>query len=341
MKMKAINFRRILLYTGFFFLAFAGLSACDDGDGESEGGLVIYHNAPDYSNSLYWVYGAEESVTKEVDVFFAYPTAYSGDELFCTALDPGMRAGAQKLRNSMATVYEESANLFMPYYGQANATRILSAPTDLKDQVMREVPFKDLLAAFEYYLEHYNEGRPFILAGHSQGSNTLLYLLEYIKDKPELMDRMICAYLIGYSVTDKYLAANPGLTFAQGRTDTGVIVSWNTESPGVILKNPVVEEGAIAINPITWTREETHAAKELSLGARIEEITGHFVKKEHFADAQIKKSRGVIICSTVNPEDYVISNLFPLGVLHGCDYPFYYYDLQQNVKDRVDAYLQR
>jgi uncharacterized protein YneF (UPF0154 family) len=61
-------------------------------------------------------------------------------------------------------------------------------------------------------LNNYNNGRPFILAGHSQGSNILLYLLsEYMKDNPKVYDRMIAAYVIGYSVTDQYLSENPHL----------------------------------------------------------------------------------------------------------------------------------
>ena len=38
-------------------------------------------------------------------------------------------------------------------------------------------PYQDVKDAFYYYLEHYNEGRPFILAGHSQGSAMLLELM--------------------------------------------------------------------------------------------------------------------------------------------------------------------
>ncbi len=42
--------------------------------------------------------------------------------------------------------------------------------------------------------------------------------------------------------------------FAKGAKDIGVIISYNTEAPQVAGKNPVVLPGAMAINPITWTR---------------------------------------------------------------------------------------
>lgn len=322
------------LYIGCAAISLFGLSSCKDDKEDPK------YQTTDYSTAGNWLFVSGNEASKPVDIFFAYPTTYSGGEVSCAVTDPGMRRGARVIRESEATAYEESANLFMPYYRQVNAGHVLTLPEDQKDKLMRDIPAQDLLEAFRYYLTHYSNGRPFILAGHSQGSNSLLYVLEYIRSRPELLDRLVAAYIIGYSVTPAYLARNVPLRFAEGRTDTGVIISWNTESPGVTERNPVVEPGALAINPITWTTDESLAGADLSLGARIEQSSGAYVKKEYFADAQVNRTRGVIVCSTVDPEDYKLPiPVFPLGVLHGGDYPFYYYDLQQNVKDRVESYL--
>lgn len=293
----------------------------------------------DYSAADNWLVNPQGEGSKAVDIFYLYPTTYSGAENSCPVTDAGMRAGATKNRQSNASVYEQTANLYMPFYRQMSASYVLTLPEAEHDKAMREIPAVDALEAFKYYIEHYNGGRPFLLAGHSQGSNTLLYVIEYLKGKPELMERFIAAYIIGYSVTPDFLQKNPHVSFAQGRTDQKVLISWNTESPGLTVPNPVVTPGALAINPITWTTEETLAGADQSLGARLEE-NGAFVDQSHFADAQVNRQRGVVVCSTVDPEDYRIPiAIFPLGVLHGCDYPFYYYDLQQNVADRVAAYF--
>ena len=97
----------------------------------------------------------------------------------------------------------------------------------------REEYYTDLRKKIlDYYFENYNNGKPFILAGHSQGSQILTMILsDYMKEHPEHYKNMIAAYVIGYSVTDKYLAANPHLKFAEGADDTGVIISYNTEGP--------------------------------------------------------------------------------------------------------------
>ncbi len=90
---------------------------------------------------------------------------------------------------------------------------------------------RDIQDAFEYYLKHFSGGRPFILAGHSQGTMTLI---ELIKNKfggdAELRCRLVAAYLIGYTVTDDDLSI-AGLTAAGGAYDTGVVITYNTQSP--------------------------------------------------------------------------------------------------------------
>ena len=86
------------------------------------------------------------------------------------------------------------------------------------------IPTLDVLAAFDYYIKHYNNGRPFILAAHSQGSNILINLLAgYMKDHPDVYSRMIAAYVIGYPVTAQYLADNPHLKFATGAALTLIV----------------------------------------------------------------------------------------------------------------------
>lgn len=62
---------------------------------------------------------------------------------------------------------------------------------------------------------------------------------------------MVAAYMPGCSVTEKWLNEHPHLKFAQGETDTGCIVSWNTEGPqNENERNYMLFPGAACIN--TW-----------------------------------------------------------------------------------------
>ena len=58
------------------------------------------------------------------------------------------------------------------------------------------------------------------------------------------------------------------------------------------------------------------------------------------ADAQVDTERGVVICTAKNVE-FAPAELFGPESLHSHDYDFYYENLQENVKTRVDAYLKQ
>lgn len=319
------------------------LSGCE---GSSSAAIQV----TDYTKIAHWLM-LTSSPFKDVDVFYVYPTAYSklspSDPNFCTIDNTTMVAGAKSAFQRQATAFAPYANIYAPYYRQWDARYQLALPIAQQDENIRRVPGADVLAAFEYYLRHFNNGRPFILVGHSQGAAVLKYLLSgYMKDHPDVYKRMIAAYVVGQSITAEYLAQNPHLKFASGSSDTGVIVSWNTEAPVIDGTNPVTQPGGIAINPITWTTDEVTAPASLNRGSIELDLStglpkldqyGEILRVTNLADATVNKSRGVVICSTVDPHDYYFG--FPLGVYHTFDYPFYFFNVRQNAADRIKQYF--
>ncbi len=296
----------------------------------------------DYSQHGNWL-TADTSASKSVDIFYLYPTAYQkgeGDENYCDVNNVAMIKGANGAFNRQATAFLPVGNIYAPYYRQADATYILSMPSIAdQDEAIRLIPAADALAAFNFYLDHFNNGRPFILAGHSQGSNVLLFILSDIKDWPEVYEKMVAAYVIGFSVTQDYLDQNPPLKFATGADDAGVIISYNTEAEGVT-QSPVVRPGALAINPISWTRSETEAPNDDNLGS-ITLITGTLADLTpvmNLASAQVDLSRGVVVCKSVDPAKFALPG-WPAGVYHTYDYPFFFYNIRVNAQNRVDHYL--
>lgn len=305
-------------------------------------------NAVDYSKSQYWL-SLPSNADKKVDVFYLYPTSFSKlstDEANICAIDnPVMRKYSKLAFARQATAFENIANIYAPYYRQADAAYCLSLPLSEQAKVLGDIPKSHAFAAFDYYVKNLNNGRPFILAGHSQGSNLLVLLLsEYMKENPKVYERMIAAYVIGYSVTADYLAKNPHLKFAQGADDTGVIISYNTEAPTVEGNNPVVLPGAIAINPISWTGEETPAKASENLGSIVLKPDGEIESKDvkNYADARVDKKRGVVICSTADVNKLSPGNkVFGKGVYHSFDYPFYYNNIRENAAVRTQKFLKK
>ncbi|MBQ2819398.1 MAG: DUF3089 domain-containing protein [Clostridia bacterium] len=289
----------------------------------------------DYSNSFNWISTGGER-DKPVDVFHVVPTSWYGKEgeTLSEISNPQYREMSTFNVSFQASVFETEANIFAPHYRQLEPYYCLDLSLEERMKKEAEEPKQDIFDALDYYFENYNNGRPFILSGHSQGSILLLSVLsEYMFMYPERYERMIAAYLIGYSVTEEYLREHPHLHFAEGAGDTGVIISYNTQSPSLTSPNPLVNPGALVINPISWTRSEELAPASQSLGSRIK---GRDIP--HFADARIDKSKNALICSTPDPRR-MKSELFEEGVYHIHDYGLYYYDLRQNAALRIANYM--
>ncbi len=294
--------------------------------------------ASDYADADNWAI-VSENPDKPVDVFLLCPTTYQGEATTSEIDDAVMREGALAWYERAGSAFEAAGNIYMPFYRQMNAMWTLTLPEDERVHTLANGANKvDCIAAFEYYLEHYNNGKPFILAGHSQGSSTLKELLfDYFTQHPELAERMVAAYVIGYSVTEDDLERNPTMKFAEGADDTGVIISWNTVAPGADTENlQTLLPNALAINPISWTRGEEPAAASDNLGSMID---GE--KVMNLADARVDTTLGVVICnadlSYAMPEE--MSAAFGTGSFHGKDIEFYYYNLQENAINRTQKYL--
>lgn len=310
---------------------------------QSNGITGLVGTPSDYSDNENWM--ALPEITHAVDTFYLYPTCYldeSEDALpICTIDNQAVRQRAQVIYENQATVFEESTNVFAPYYRQSNIYEVMDMSSQELETYQQKEQRTDVYAALDYYFEHYNNGRPFIIAGHSQGSiMTKIVLGEYMAAHPEHYERMVAAYVIGYSITSDWLAEHPYLKFAEGAGDTGVIVSWNTEGPrNKGQHNIVVEDGAISINPINWKRDDTYAAADENLGSRMFNAdTGSYEIKKDLADAQLDTERGVVICTAKAAYTDAVE-LFGPESFHNNDYAFYYENLRENVKQRAENYI--
>ena len=314
--------------------------------------------AYDYSRVSSWI--QIPAITKEVDTFYILATDYmlssfledSSD--FAEVGNPEMKENAPMEYAAQASVYQESTNVFVPLYRQAGmryAAEVWTMTGSIEDAVSG-TPYEDISAALDYYFENFNNGRPFILAGHSQGSAMAKYVLKhYFKDHPEYYERMVAAYIIGYSVTKDDLEECPYLKFAAGEDDTGVIVSWNTEGPANAEENAamaVLLPNAISINPLNWKLDDTYAPASENLGSyMVNEETGKREIIRDYADAKVIPERGVVVTNAKTdplPEEMeiiaeIVSLFFGPDSRHAGDYAYYYNNIRDNVAKRIDAYM--
>jgi len=302
-----------------------------------------------YANSYNWV-SLPSVIDKNVDVFYVYPTIYAGkNPQNMDISDSSLRENARGLIVAQAGVYAAHANLFAPFYRQQSAAlQSMDAGNDGKDAYQDsvfQVGAGDVERAFDYYLEHLNPDRPFILASHSQGTMTLINLMRKRFNDPALQKRLVAAYLIGYTITRDDLEKYPWMKLAQGKDDTGVIITFNTEGVNAG-PSPVLLPGAVAINPLNWRTDATPADRSANLGAKFFNDTNGELLEEipNFAAAHLDIQKGVLIVTDMKtPEsekiDLVHMGRWSEGVYHRYDYAFWYKNLQQNVSDRIDSYF--
>lgn len=312
----------------------------------------------DYSDADNWMY-CDTEPTEDVDLFYIYPTVYNdADGTDLAAIDDKtVRLVAQLAYGKTGSAFGDYTNVYAPYYRQTNLAVAKGMTGEEYEEYNMQEQRTDIYAALDYFFEHYNNGRPFILAGHSQGACLLKITLgEYMQAHPDYLERMVACYAVGFAVTDDWLEEHPYVKFAEGADDTGVILSWNTEGPDNEGPSLVVEGNAVSINPITWTRDGTTADASESLGSRtLDEATvaagmkdGSITSAEQVndmwkavpgvADATVNLERGTVICTT--QDDYnEDTEIFGTESFHSHDYDFYYEDIKANGQARIAAYF--
>ena len=304
----------------------------------------------DYSNKEHWLSLPE--ITKDVDAFYIYSTSYiessfeEGAPNFAPLDNPEMIMRALGEYETNASVFEESCNVFVPWYRQMGIKYAaeVQKKTGSLDAGLAGLPYTDIKAALDYFFEKCNNGRPFIIAAHSQGSALLKYVLKnYFKEHQDYYKRMVAAYPIGFSITKDDLEQYPYLKFAEGESDAGVIISYNTEGPKNVeenANNKVVLPGAISINPLNWKRDETYAPASENKGSIVLEKDGDTPVRKIVnldVDAQVNLARGVIVTTTKEPVTNM-PDFFGPASFHENDYSFFYKNLQENVAKRIETY---
>ncbi|MCR4784076.1 MAG: DUF3089 domain-containing protein [bacterium] len=300
----------------------------------------------DYSLASNWLV-CPSLIEHPVDTIFLCPTCYRPDNpeapVVCEIDDVGLRAAMARCDLLQASLFRQSTNVFVPVYRQCNAFGMGHMSQREILEVYEGYPRTDVFAALDYYFQKMNHERPFILAGHSQGSLMAMYALTvYFVRHPELYKRMVAAYVIGFGMFKALLQQNPHLKMAKGADDTGVIVSYNTEGPeNSHAHNVVVPPGSVAINPLNWRTDETYAPISLNKGSLHIGDDGIPYLGLPLADAQINLERGTVICRSLpDPARYVSRHVSSFGPasFHSMDYSFYYANLQENVALRIDRF---
>jgi hypothetical protein len=286
----------------------------------------------DYGKDASWSYLTKQP-DKAFDVFFVHPTTYGTKKYGLNAPidDKEIMTLTDDTVATQASVFKKNCNIYAPRYRQMSIAVL--EMSEEKSAPYMAVAESDVLAAFKYYLKHYNKGRPYFLASHSQGSNILLCILKKHRDLVR-NDQLVAAYLLGWTFTDQDLK-QINIPLAIKPDQIGGLITWNTIGKGG--KSPTLLPGANCVNPLTWTNTTKEQPASLNLGAVIELTDGTVASIKHFTSARINTDGGLEI-PTPSIEDKLDMRMGK-AIYHRYDYAFFYGNLVENVGVRCQAWL--
>ncbi len=300
-------------------------------------------SVPDYSDLRYWAAHPwkkdpsdsfpntirGEVIDTSVDVFFLHPTTLTNKESAGKIWNADINDADLNAKTDFtsilyqASVFNKSCRVFAPRYRQAHLSSFFSKDT-ASSKAALELAYRDIKTAFEYYLKYYNNGRPIIIATHSQGTlHGGRLLKEYFENKP-LQKQLVCAYIIGLAVPTNYFST---LKPCADSSSTGCFVSWRTFREGYLpdyVKNEKISSWVV--NPLTWRMDELPAARKENKGAVLLNYKKIY---PHTNGARI--TNGVL---WINKPKVPLGFIYNRKNYHAGDINLFYINIRENVEVR-------
>lgn len=307
--------------------------------------------APDYSNLDHWASHPDKfdpadltpspdypNLQKDapVDVFFLYPTTYTGDlrhqrDWNASLTDEKTNQKTDKgTIQYQASIFNGVGRVFAPRYRQAHLRVFFTKKDTAAARQALDVAYTDTKAAFEYYLKHWNQGRPFILAAHSQGARHTMFLIRDMIEGTPLESQLVAAYIVGWPVKKNfYKSFKP----CESPEQTDCFCSWRTWERHFGLRR-AFERDVWCTNPLLWTTaEREYADKTLNLGGVIRPFEKIYPQ---ITDAEVNK--GILLA---RKPKFKGSILFRRKNYHVGDLNLYYLNVRENAQARAKAFLKR
>lgn len=294
-----------------------------------------------YSLESNWAYLEKDKEEKDADCFFLTQLSYFGDKYNMSLDDEEAKKDFLSSINMEKGIYDDNCRFFAPYYSQIS-DKSYKLDISSREKYLR-IAYQDVKEAFLYYLENYNNGRPIVLAGFSQGADMSYRLLKDVFSDEKINKLLVASYSIGWTITYDELDMNPHMKFAKGELDTGCIISFECEAED-ITKSFVIPEDvkALSINPLNWKTTSEKASKDLNKGyVLVSRSDSENINNEiaNLCGCYIDNQRGALKVTDIKAQDYPPKiDLFSEGEYHIYDCMFFYRNLEENVQKRIESY---
>lgn len=296
---------------------------------------AAHPNKHDPSDSIPEPLRASYMPDTSVDVFFIHPTTYVDKSepfgLNGSVTDPKLAAKTDYSSILFqASVFNEAGRVYAPRYRQAHYKAYFPRThADTLDATAAfELAYEDVKTAFLYYLQHFNNGRPIIIASHSQGTNHGIRLLHELFDGKPLQQQLVAAYLVGMPLQTGYFKSIQTCT---SPAQTGCACSWRTFKNGYrpeYIRHEKFE--AVVTNPLTWTSTLPDAARAQNPGS----VLLNFNK---VMPGVVNASVGDGVLWTNKPR-FFGNVLLRSRNYHVADLNLFYVSIRNNAKLRAEAF---
>lgn len=293
---------------------------------------------PQKDDSIIDIFYNTKKENLKADVFYIYPTLLTDRNNDSWNSDPENLDQNNTVKN-IAIKYQASAwanagKIYSPFYRQVHYRSFYEPYTSNGGKKAGKIAYNDIKRAFVYYLENLNNGRPIIIAGHSQGAYHCKQLLKDFFDDKDLQNQLVAAYLPGTRVDiNEFKTILP----LKDPNDTKGYLSWNTFR---INKKPKKgkhpahfswNKNQFVTNPIRWNE---------SREANIEEHKGLFFydKKIYPNSVAIRIYEGLLWSSVPRGiEGNILLKL--VKNYHFGDVNLFWKDISINAKNRVNNFF--
>ncbi len=268
--------------------------------------------------------------TTKADIFFIHPTTYTDLSKPFGWNGPVDNAALNKETDEgtilfQASIFNEAGRLFAPRYQQANLEAYFTLNVVAGRNALNNA-YADVKAAFEYYLANYNNGRPIVIASHSQGSTHSQRLVKEFFDGKPLASQLVVAYVIGMDVNPSQYTT---LTECTRPTQNGCICSWRSYEEGTVPLYIQLEQfNSIVTNPLTWDSRKEVAPRSKNIGTTLGDFN---LIVTNIASAEARQK-----VLWIKTEPY--SDRIPTEDFHIADMNLFYMNIRKNVRDRINAH---
>ncbi|MFN8261094.1 MAG: DUF3089 domain-containing protein [Chitinophagales bacterium] len=269
--------------------------------------------------------------TAEADVFYIHPTTdVTGFKGNASIDNKSINRQTDNFPiKYQASVFNGSCKVYAPRYRQAALNNFFTKNSE-RSQEAFDTAYADVKAAFEYYLKHYNNGRPIIIAGHSQGGKHAQRLLREFFDGTPLQKQLVEAYIIGFPTHENQFQF---LKVSQSPEETGGYISYSTFGQDSKIAEIVAEyNGAVSVNPLNWTTEKIFVPGNSQQGS-LSKKSGEIIHTVFGA----KNGNGILEIQKPQEGGFV-----PMVMknYHLYDYSLFYMNIRENVALRIKKYLE-